>query len=247
MSGRRDGGRGAWLLRGGLFAALLLFLPGCVYLRLLDVKGQLKEVDRYFAAERTEAGMELVFKDPTLRDGDLKRLGVVPLSSETTESGEVWQVEMRKRLPGDREPDPEHDVWTELRFEESLLVSVLIPDAYLECFPPDLILATMRALGESRVFKLKKSVEARSQESFGEELAAASYEQLLETFGPPYEVERSEGEMVLTYSYEKREPEGIAEERRSDRTYEIRYVLDGQGDRLLAAGTRSISVLYAER
>ncbi|MDQ8185027.1 hypothetical protein [Pelagicoccus sp. SDUM812002] len=232
------------MLRFAILGTLLLFLPGCVYFRLLDVKSQLKEVERYFAVERNAAGMEIGFLDPTLRDDDLERLGVVPLRSETTEDGEVWEVEMRKRLPAEKEPEPEHHVWTELRFEEGLLVSVLIPDQYLACFPPDLILATMKALGDSRVLKLKKSVAAQTEQSFDEVLEAATYEQLLETFGAPYKIEKDEDEMALVYSYEKGEPEDLAEERRSDRTYEIRYILDPAGDRLLAAGTKSISIRY---
>ena len=239
-------GRRRWLLRFGLVAALLLFLPGCVYLRLLDVKGQLKDVERYISVERTVAGMELRFNDPTLRSEDLERLGVAPRRTERTDSGEVWEVEMRKRLPEGRDPEPGYDVWTKLQFEEGLLASVLIPEAYLACFPPDLILATLQALGDSRVLKLRKSVEALAEESIEAELEAASYERLLETFGEPYKIERSGEKMVLTYSYRKGEPEDLAEEERSKRTYSIRYVLDAEGGRLLAAGTRSISVRYAD-
>src|SRR3954470_11819852 len=92
---------GAWLTRwklmAGLLAATFLF-SGCVYLRLLQVKRQLGDFDRFFALDRHE-GLRISCLTPVLLTGDFRWLGITPETIKRLGQSEEWHVRWVKDVP----------------------------------------------------------------------------------------------------------------------------------------------------
>ena len=112
------------LLRYVLLAALLLSLNGCVYLRLLELKNQFAEFDKYF---RVEAGEHFVvrFLHPVLYLDDFSELAKIePTRVENLPVGRR-SVQVYRKLDRNGAPQPGVDIVFTLDFNKEDRKSVV--------------------------------------------------------------------------------------------------------------------------
>lgn len=140
----------------GLLLAMTLLLTGCVYLRLLEVKRQLANFDRYFAVEES-AGLEVRFRKPVLRDEDVMFLGLVPAERIRTGSAERWRFRwVKDPAPGDA-PGLRYEQTAEFVFANQRLASVLIPEQFFAFFPKSRVIASLRSIGQASVDRRRRT------------------------------------------------------------------------------------------
>lgn len=186
-----------WLAFG--LACLALLLSGCVYLRLLELKKQLGDFDRFFVLQ-TSDGVGIVCQDPVLTPSDVRWIGLRPEQTKRLGQAEQWQVRWVKQLPlGIAEPG-QFDIIVDLGFANNRLNRITIPERYFAVMPKEFLVGVIKSLGRGRIDKSEKKIEASVSAA---EVAAArpklpSIDKLL---GRPSE-ERVEGDnTVLRYRY----------------------------------------------
>ena len=72
-----------------------LTLSGCVYLRLLKVKKQFKQFDKYVMVDK-EDGLTFSFLQPILYADDIKWLGLPPVFQKTESGTTTWRHVLEK-------------------------------------------------------------------------------------------------------------------------------------------------------
>ncbi len=150
-------------------ACLALFLGGCVYLRLLELKKQLGQFDRYFTLQ-TQTGVGIICREPILTPSDVRWIGLRPEQVKTLGLAEQWQVRWMKQLPvGIAEPG-QYDIVVELGFSEGRLNRIAIPERYFAVMPKEFLLSVIKSLGRGKIDKSDKTIESAVT---GAELAAA--------------------------------------------------------------------------
>lgn len=193
---RRSGTR---VLLAFALAFTALFLGGCVYLRLLELKKQLNNFDRNFALQ-TQDGVGIVCHDPVLTPSDVRWIGLRPEQTKTLGRAEQWQVRWVKQLPvGVSEPG-QFDILVELGFANGRLNKVTIPERYFSVMPKEFLVGVIKSLGRGKIDKSDKSVEASVSAA---EIAAArpklpSIDKLL---GRPSEEFEQGANTIVRYRY----------------------------------------------
>ncbi|MBL0349568.1 MAG: hypothetical protein IPP68_04230 [Elusimicrobia bacterium] len=184
MTGRAARSRGfrRAFARGG--AVLLLavpFLSGCVYLRLLEIKKQLRNFDEnFYISGRSE--LIIGFNVPVLKTKDVKFLiGAEPLY-QTAEGEDVYHYEFEESpapvvpapvvfgtttfvlnestVPA-AGPPPLARLSLDLAFHEGKLVKIIVPETFMLLFPRNVLVETLKQAANAEVFETKRLARGR--------------------------------------------------------------------------------------
>lgn len=197
-----------------LLAAATLFLGGCVYVRLLELKHQIADFDRNFAVQ-TDVGVRIICKHPVLLDKDVRWLGLAPEQVKRVGTAERWQVRWVKQLPDGVHEDHDFDIVIQLLFADDKLTRVSIPEKYFAVMPKSLLLDLLRSLGHATVNKADRSVDAK--------LAAAAPDlpNIEKLFGRPTAEETTATDDVMRYRYVPATSSGLAKKAVFDLTLHL--------------------------
>lgn len=217
------------MIRVATLAAAVLLLSGCVWSRLLDWKGQLKEFDRYIDAVEVGPALVFRFKKPCIRPADIGYLlgGERPSRSEQRPEGGVlvtWQ------LRRDRADSIGLDVALGApdAGEETLADSLVIPPQVLQFIPKERLLAMARAFGSAEIDKNKRQAAAGVSGADAKPLLPGR-RTVVAALGEPDASEATpDGGERLTYRFQLVGPDGKLA-KPSDLVIELR------GEQLLAA------------
>ncbi len=144
----------------GVLAFAALVLGGCVYLRLLELKHQIASFDQNFSVQ-TDDGVRITCLNPVLLADDVRWIGLAPERSKRIGTAEQWQVRWVKQLPPGVHESGEFDIVLELLFIREKLTRVSIPERYFAVMPKHLLLDLLRSLGNAKVNRSSRSVEAQ--------------------------------------------------------------------------------------
>lgn len=211
-----------------LVLAAVLVLGGCVWSRLLDWKGQLKEFDRYIEAVGDGASLTLRFKQPCIRPADIGYLlgSETPSSSAPREGGGVQATWLLRR-------DRADSIGLEVTLgaadgqEKTLADSLLVPPQVLRFIPPERLLAMARAFGSAEIDRDKRQAAAGVSGPDAKPLTPGRGV-VVAALGEPDLSESDAGTDRLTYRFRLVQPDG-ALGKPSDLVLELR------GEQLLAA------------
>jgi hypothetical protein len=180
-------------------------LAGCVYLRLLELKRQLEQFDRFFLL-RTENGLRLTCLQPVLLTGDVRWIGLKPETAQRTGQAELWQVRWVKQPPPGPKEAGTFDIAVELTFAQDKLTRVAIPERYFAFIPKSFLVDLIRSLGGAHLDKAGRRIDATVTP---EEVRAArpSLPTLDRLLGRPTEEHTAGSESVLRYVYVPATPE----------------------------------------
>ncbi len=165
-----------WVRGGALLGLAAALLSGCVYLRLLEIKKQLKNFDAHFViGGRSE--LVIGFNDPVLKIKDVKYLiGAEPLY-QTAEGEDVFHYEFEKTpAPGPAAPvvtgtttfvlteatapaagpPPLAQLSLDLAFGEGKLVKIIVPETFMLLFPRNVLVETLKQAANAEVFETKR-------------------------------------------------------------------------------------------
>ena len=143
---------------------LLLLMTGCIWLRLLDLKNQFAEFDRYITVIPGD-GIELRFKEPVLLADDLDTLlrGQPTAALPLLDDGEV-RVYAFAHIPSILGPDPigsEGALTILAVLRHDRLESITLPKEVFRVVPRDLALRALRAFGQAKVDTSNRSAQVQ--------------------------------------------------------------------------------------
>lgn len=149
------------MLRAMALTAAVLLLSGCVWSRLLDWKGQLKEFDRYILAVDDGPGLVLSFKKPCIRPADIGYLlgSETPTRTTARAGGGILATWQLRRDRADS-IGLEVSLGAADSAEKTLADSLVVPSQVLQFIPKERILAMARAFGSAEIDKDKRQAAA---------------------------------------------------------------------------------------
>lgn len=211
-----------------LILAAILLLGGCVWSRLLDWKGQLKEFDRYIEPIGGGTELTLRFKEPCIRPADIGYLlgDEKPSRTATRDGGGVLVTWLLRR---DR-PDSiglEITLGASDLAEKTLADSLVVPPQVLRFIPPERLLAMARAFGSADIDRSKRQAAAGVTGPDAKPLTPGR-NVVVAALGEPDATDAANGTDRLTYRFRLVSPDGSLG-KASD------LILELKGEQLMAA------------
>jgi hypothetical protein len=179
-----------------------VFLSGCVYLRLLELKKQFARFDTFFKAD-TSDGVRIECLKPLLLASDVRWLGIFP---ETITPGagktENWTVRWVKEAPPGLPETTVHDVELYARFTGERLSHVSIPERYFEFFSKELFVNLLRSTGGARIDRGSRSADVENMPlPTAPEIKFPTRESIDGMLGRPTEQATRDGLDIFRYRY----------------------------------------------
>lgn len=179
------------LLQASLLLFILSSLSGCVYLRLLKFKNQLRDFDDNIVVERSH-GLSLGMKHPVLRDDDFTfitesdptRIHSLSLSPKIEE----WEWAFEKKSQTDA--DTPFTITFRTRFEQGLLTRIEFDPQLFEAIPEDFIIELFRSLGSARINQIRRSATASMNKDSLEDVPLPSLDTISHVMGNPTESQK---------------------------------------------------------
>ena len=185
-----------------LFVGLLL-LSGCVWLRLLSLKDQFADFDRWIEVP-PEPGLELRFRRPVLLAEDLDTL----ITGKPTASASADDVTVQSyafsHIPSPEGPDPlgaSPILVLLVGIRSGKVAFVSLPPEVFRVVPRELALRGMRALGHATVDTGKHSAMA-SVDFHGTRSVLPTRAELIALFGTPNSVKLIDGRERVLWRYQ---------------------------------------------
>lgn len=192
------------LARGAVLFAVLLCVSGCVYLRLLRFKNQLRDFDEHVEVSDA-SGLSLLFREPVLEDGDF----VFITDSQPTERTalseeppvELWSWRFEKeRAEGDASGRGFSTVFGTV-FEDGMLTEIAFDPSLLAAVPSDLLVALFRSMGRAKVNKIRRSATSGLSGERLDGLTLPTLRRIDDIMGPPTRLEEDEDGATWRYTF----------------------------------------------
>lgn len=183
--------------------AVSLSLSGCVYLRLLHFKNQLKAFEENVSVNTAE-NLTFAFHNPVVRDSDFvfisgahpDKIERLPHSSDE----EVWTWTFAKRLgyPDDKPYRMEFKT----RFKEGLLTQMEIDESFTQLVGHEVILSIFRKLANAKINKLRRSMSAELNAKSLREMSLPSLAEIMDEMGEPTRIIKPQSTQNARWEYE---------------------------------------------
>ncbi len=191
-------------------------LPGCVYLRLYQVKSQLRQFDKYFEIVEGEK-FSLVFKEPVFYPHDIIWImKSKPTSQDEQDKKLVYDYTLEKQYLHGKNETGSYNLTAEFVFIDDMLSEVRLEKRVFAIFPKPLLIALLKAMGGAKVDMQKRSVSAKYQEKREEKhedrpkeeyiFKIPDVNEITSSLGIPY----SQQDNVYTYKYLHKKPSSDA-------------------------------------
>jgi hypothetical protein len=191
-------------LAGGLAC---LLLGGCIYLRLLELKHQLANFDRYFETDLRD-GVKLTCKEPVLLDEDMAFFQLAPESRQRAGAAERWHFRWVKAYAAAGEEPGDYAVAADFIFVEHKLTRVILPERLFAFVPKQMFLLMVRAFGHAQVDREKRTANASVHADLGPDQAPPRMTGagLTALLGAPMEKTAAAGGVRWRYLYRAASP-----------------------------------------
>ena len=202
------------ILLASLGIAALLTLFGCVYLRLLEVKSQLRDFDAHFTTGGRPS-WHVEFKNPVLTAKDaIFMIGAPPLSISTGTGEDIYHFEFEMVRSTPAVPTALERLSLQLHLKEKMLLRIEAPETFLLYFSRRVLEETLRQAKDAEVFQLERTARATVRLSKDADAELPSLERTRLLLGEPMESRKDGPLWPLTYRYrivgDKREKPAIA-------------------------------------
>lgn len=187
-----------------IICVLLSMLGGCVWLRLLELKNQLAEFDRYFASKTDEKGYTLNFKEPVVSADDLIYLSKVhPGWKKTTPERQRWFYDFKKIDASGQFIEPTVNIVHQLGFnEQNLLDRWTFPPNLLAMTPAPFLELSLRGLGFSSIFRSKRQVKANFDKLPKVTAPVPVKQDVVGVLGVPLEIQKTDYGSLYIYHFQ---------------------------------------------
>ena len=184
---------------------MLPALTGCVYLRLLHFKNQLKAFDENVSV-LTGAELAFEFSKPIVKNSDFvfitgskpSRIDLV----DSTGGNELWTWHFQKRTS--IESDRPFRMTFRAHFQDDLLTRFEVDKAFVELFGQDFTKEILGRMGYAKVNTLRRSVTMTIDSTTLADLSPPSLREIVDLMGEPTEVLNSNSPSLESCRYEFR-------------------------------------------
>ena len=191
------------LLTAICLITLSLTLSGCVYLRLLYFKNQLKKFDQNVTVQSSPK-LVFGFRDPIVRDADFVFLsGASPEDIEKLHQShreEVWTWTFHKKL-GSPDDQP-FSMEFKTRFKDRLLTHMEIDETFVELIGSAHILSMFRNIGAAKINKLRRSMSIELDKTSVPSGSLPSLNEIFEVMGRPSRIAKPQSNSGARCEYE---------------------------------------------
>jgi len=189
-----------------LLAAVLALLAACRYARIREFQNQLEAFDEHFAFASAGKSLAIDLRDPVLKADDVVHFFAGPsrVRDTTDPAVEKWDYFFYQRDPSSRRITPDEPQFrVTVTLEDGLLTRARASPRFKTLFPPELIEAYGRALGEADVNILTRSLSKGVGDTGASRITSLfpSRERLLDEMGAPTRTKRENGRAKLVYDY----------------------------------------------
>jgi hypothetical protein len=192
--------RGALAVAG---AAACLLLGGCIYLRLLELKHQLADFDRYFAVDLRD-GLKITCRQPVLLDEDMAFFKLAPETRERVGVAERWHFRWVKANPPPGGDSRRYEMSVDFIYVDHKLTTVLLPERFFTFMPKPFFLAMVKAFGQASVDQAKRTATASVHLNLGsgQSPPRLTRADLTAMLGAPLETRESAAGLLWRYRYQ---------------------------------------------
>ncbi|HUJ45350.1 MAG TPA: hypothetical protein VLW52_17265 [Opitutaceae bacterium] len=197
----RAGLRWRWIaVVTGALASVLL--GGCIYLRLLELRSQLANFDRYFETD-LRSGVKITCQKPVLLDADMAFFKLVPESRTRAGVAERWRFRWVKVSSSPGEDPRDYEVAVDFIFVDHKLTRVLLPERLFVFVPKQFFLTVVKAFGHAQIDQQKRTASASVHEEFGPDKLPPQLTRtdLTAMLGAPLEIKENAAGVIWHYQY----------------------------------------------
>lgn len=180
----------------------VLLFSGCIYLRLLELKNQLADFERYFATDLRD-GVKITCRTPVFLDKDMAFFHLAPESRQRVGVAERWHF---RWLKDGAAPDanPGSDEFAmDLIFVDHRLTRVILPERLFAFVPKHFFLTVVRAFGGAQIDREHRTARAWVHEDLGPDKIPPppTGSELRAQLGAPVETRETPAGLIWRYSY----------------------------------------------
>jgi hypothetical protein len=190
--------RAACLLLLGVTA---LLLTGCIWLRLLELKNQLAEFDRFVKVDERQ-GLTLHFVKPVVLSQDIRQLSdVEPTAKATNQNHETWYWTFEKQFASTNAPELTNNLTLEMGFTKGKMDSVTFPERVLAFVPKPFIIGIFRSLGGAEIDQKTRSASMKWQGFDKNKFVPLTKAQMTNLLGAPFSITQTNLNSTYFYRY----------------------------------------------
>lgn len=186
----------------GCLGLLLLTVSGCVFIRLLKVKGQMREFDRYVRVE-DQGGLALIFLQPVMLMKDVEWL----MRSQPTIQAHngryaLWKYAFKKQYQHAKTEEGDFDITGTMFFENGKLYKIKCPKQFSSILARELIIGALKSMSTGKIDKQQQSISAIWEDGNSSDAGRIPVKQDVEkVLGQPFFVERTDSGLRVSYKY----------------------------------------------
>ena len=188
-----------------LVAGLAVVLTGCIWTRLLTLKHQFADFERFVQVDDRD-GLAFNLLTPVLLDSDVcELLGAGPSSAVTNGTRQTWAWSFEKVAPPGE--SGHYDLGFTTSFAAGKLVRLGISDRFHVILSKEMVLEMARALGKGKVNQQKREIASQLEPGKPEmKIDALPRAELLKLLGQPLSVKEPKNATILHYEYALKSP-----------------------------------------
>jgi hypothetical protein len=183
-----------------------LSLGGCVYLRLLELKNQLGDFDRFFEVDLHD-GFKLTCKVPVLLDEDMAFFELVPEKKDQVGVAERWHFRWVKDYAVPGEDPAASEIAADFIFVDHKLNRIILPERLFIFIPKSALLTLLRAVGHANIDAAKRTANANYQEKSADAPSLPAAAEVTRTLGIPLEIKAADSSLSWRYRYHRASPD----------------------------------------
>jgi hypothetical protein len=232
-------------LRTCLAVLLALALGGCVWLRLLEVKGQLADFDQNFRVEVADQHFVVHLLHPVMLSEDFTYLTKLnPSRIAAAPGGDRWYMDFKHAVPRGRAQAEQRLVFTMTLTPDHKLAAFAFSPLFLEMAPPAFLEASIRSLGSGKVDQGKRQLKVDPEDLPKLTAKLPNRQAILNVLGLPAEEQVKDDLKVLVYRF-KAEAVPVDPDYEKRRLAEAKLYFDPGKDELVRLSGRFVGLKLA--
>lgn len=129
----------------------MIFLSGCFYLRLREVKNQLADFDKYYIIEDSKQ-LFISAKTPVLYPDDIVRImRSDPTAKEQTKSELYYDYILEKQYASAKDEQGDYDIKMRFSFAGGKLNKIVIDEPFFAIIPKNVFIALIKSFGSAKI------------------------------------------------------------------------------------------------
>src|SRR5215469_3044853 len=190
-----------------LLCSLAFLLTGCEWmrwLRLLSLKKQLAQLDRYVRVD-DKNGLTLNFIKPVVYADDIRMLLDGETTSITNGNRITWSWSYEKQSLDPHPPAGDFDLSFSISFQNLKFNELYFPERFLAVLPKPMLLGMLRSIGQAEVDMKHGTVKFKWVGAGKDKIELPAKSHVLRLLGSPFTITETNQTRTFLYKYYQKE------------------------------------------